>query len=122
MNLEQTLAYRGITTTVNSVSKSQDMVTEHLLSDDQTSLDASFGIGSDSFHWGLMDIIPPKNTTQVVNPGDAIDKKNRKSKKFRKYEQELQRVQDPGPRRTLVQTTAADNGDIMDVTRSNWFV
>lgn len=122
MNLEQTLAHRGVIGTVNSVSKSEDMVAEHLMSDDPTSLDASFGIANDSFHFGLLDIVPPKNTVPVANPGDAIDKKNRKSKKFRKYEQELQRVQDSGPRRTLVQTTAFDNSDIIDITRSAWFV
>ena len=120
MNLSETLQSRGLATA--SVNKAQDMMTEHLLSDDPASLDASFGIGNDSFHWGLMDIVPPKNSTLVANPGDELDKKRRKSKKFRKYEAKLIQQQDTGPRRTLVQTTGADTSDTMDYSRSCWFV
>ena len=74
-NLAETLAYLQIAT--SSVSKENDMMTEHLLSDDETGLSASFGIAQDSFHWGAMEIVPPKDTTQVINPGDPADKKRR---------------------------------------------
>jgi hypothetical protein len=98
MNLSQMLAEHK----TGSVSKAQKMVAEHLMSDDESGLTASYGIGSDSFHWGLMDIVPPKDTVPVENPGDEIDKQRRKSKKFRKYEKQLQLNQ--GGRKALVQT------------------
>ena len=121
MNLAETLAQRGIAPA--SVSKEQDSLMQASLLDDETgTMQANLGIAQDSFHWAVQEIVPPKNTTPVANPGDELDKQRRKSKAFRKYEAELQKQQDTGPRGTMVQTIGVDNSDIMDFSRSNWFV
>lgn len=114
MNLAETLAARG----VPIISKSSDMLMS--VSNDEDEVTASFGIANDSFHWGIQDVVPPKNTVPVENPGDELDKKRRKSKSFRKYEKQLQDNQGHG--KVMVTTQQVDNSDMMDSTRSNWFV
>lgn len=106
---------------VGSVSKEQDIIST--VSDDSEEVTASFGIGSDSFHWGLMDALPSTTKTvkeHIDNPGNKVDKKRRKSKAFRKYEEQLQFNQGHG--KVMVTTQQADNSDVIDGPRSDWFV
>lgn len=117
-NLADTLQARGTTQTAG-VSKESEMLNS-ILMDDETSTFSAVGIANDSFHWAVQEIVPPKNTTDVVNPGDAEDKQRRKSKSFRKYEAKIIPQQDTGPRQTMVQTTTVDNSDVVDYGR-NWF-
>ena len=114
MNLAQTLASRGIESA--SVSKADEMASSYMLSDEQGSLDCSYGIGGDSFNFGIQEITPPKDTTQVENPGTAYDKKRRKSKAFRKYETQLQK--NNAVRKVLVQTAKVSNENMVDVYRT----
>ncbi len=116
MNLNETLSKMGIADLPTNEMKST------VVARDEESLLASYGMANDSFHFAILDIVPPKNTVPVKNIDSPEDKKDRKSKKYLNYERERQLAQDPGPRRVVVQTIGVDNSDVMDSDRSRWFV
>jgi hypothetical protein len=88
---------------------------------------SSYGIGNQSFHFGMIEMMPKKSTVPVPQPGEEEEKKlsnKKKSKAYQDWEKERQKAQDPGPRRTLVQTHAVDNYDNLSPydSRVRWFV
>lgn len=128
MNLEETMKKLNLTSA--AVSK-PDIA--HVIYDDDDFIHAevgapwasSAGIGNQSFHFGLIEMLPRKNTVPVPGPGNEPEKMGKKkSKAYLQWERERQLAQDPGPRRTLVQTHAVDNYDAIMPwdSRSSWFV
>ena len=111
----------NLSETLNKLGASQPAVTKEnyntIIAQDEEEMAASFGMANDSLHFAVIDIVPPKNSVPLTNS----EQRMRKSKAYKKWEKERQLAQDPGPRRTIVESHKVDNSDILEVSRVSRF-